>query len=46
MSEVLEDIEIVEMYEDCGYSIEDDRGAEYALKRIRETQADNINAET
>ena len=37
MSEV---VELVEQYEDDGFSIKDDRGAEYALKRIRETQAE------
>lgn len=37
MSEVLETIE---EYEDNGFSICDDRGAEYALRRIRETQAE------
>lgn len=40
MSEVLNVEEIVEQYEDDGFSINDDRGAEYALKRIRETQVE------
>ena len=44
MSEVFEtmgeEFSPVEMYENDGYSIKDDRGAEYALKRIRETQAE------
>ena len=40
MSEVVELNEIIEQYEDDGYSIKDDRGAEYALKRIKETQAE------
>ena len=39
MSEVMMmDVEEIEVYEDEGFHIEDDRGAEYALKRIRETQ--------
>lgn len=33
-------VEMIEQYEDDGFSINDDRGAEYALKRIRETQAE------
>jgi len=40
MSEVVKEIDVVEQYEDEGFSIKDDRGAEYALKRIRETQAE------
>ena len=33
-----EAISMIEQYEDEGFSINGDRGAEYALKRIRETQ--------
>ena len=42
MSEIVNEVvnEVVEQYEDEGFSITDDRGAEYALKRIRETQAE------
>ena len=40
MSEVIELNEMIEQYEEDGYSIKDDRGAEYALKRIRDTQAE------
>ena len=37
MSEVVEKMDFEE-FEDEGYSIKDDRGAEYALKRIKNTQ--------
>ena len=40
MSEVVELNEFDEQYEDDGYSIKDDRGAEYALKRIKNAQAE------
>ena len=33
-----EAVEMMEEFENDGFSIDDDRGAEYALKRIRETQ--------
>lgn len=35
-----EAVEMIEQYEDDGFSIKDDRGAEYAIKRIKETQAE------
>ena len=40
MSEVVVNEEFVEEFEDKGFSIKDDHDAEYALRRIRESQAE------